>query len=1083
MVQQNESSISGLPQDVKERLRAMLLRQESTLVENGDAAQQQEERIAQLERHVDRLATRCSALEAQNILVSVQVLDMFARTLAWTCSLSCLFLYGHVVCWWTSFCITDSTLDESFQQSSSTEQQDLMRLMIHSVGIWTLRLALLSMPYFYNRFTHGSFHRRFEVFAIAFIVIARVRLCRWRENLFMDKNNSSRTAGTSVAEFGEAISEEAIWEANYEVSARFLYVSILRLRGLWTKTAQYLSSRADFMPRSYVRELKRLQDEAPETAWKDVQQVLPESVLDALNDIDETPLASASIGQVHVAYVKATGEKVVVKVQHPHARTLLLDDFWSLSVILKIVSWMEPDYEFLEVLMREWATEARKELDFVTEAQNLRDARAAIGDLWPKVDSVIQAQDENGEEVPFAVEIPRPIDHLCTNDVLVMSFCEGVRLDDFDQIKGWGLSRTAVLNAVTQTFGHLMYNSHIFNGDPHIGNLQIRPGTGATKSKGFTLVLLDWGLAKRLSEPKRLAFCQLVYAASTVDFGLLMDAYKNLGLRLKKENVGRSMANVRFMLRDMATRDRARKRIKAKFKSDDKKTKEEGSVKFESKAYPGEIFFFVRVNELLHGLGSRFNVDMGFLSVLRPYAELGLRRSTVYNEVVSVPRSLTKSPSIDQALEKKLTDLLTELEAKKDVVGAQICILDKEGSELANLTAGTLGGLKSHVPMHPSALVLGYSCAKAITATLAHCMVNDGYLSYDEPICERVWPQFCPTEKAPPGQAEALGISKEEAGQRWHWKRQITLWHILTHQAGMDRALPAQLSIKDLASCEYCSASFQYNPASPADTLLPTKAPGTETAYHVMSFGWLVAGTLCAAYGLRHDKKSVTFEEVYETQLAPRLSRDTLSCGFRPCGGKGDFVLAQTAISDEGLSSVLQRRREMSAMGEGDESGISSSSAIDDAMKTFKGKEFLLDPRIWNSIDAIEANVPAAGGRFSAAGLARFYHDLGSGRILDKSIVDQITSLVVMEKSGSDVQGVTSLSDDDRTALGCGYQLLRFDKDTDKPSGFGHAGVGGSIGVFHRSSGISIGLMLNKADGGKETTLSIMRMISKHFNI
>eukprot|EP00977_Amphora_coffeiformis_P001729 scaffold337_cov172-Amphora_coffeaeformis.AAC.3 len=1062
---------------MKDRIKAFM-REQSTLVDETTPA---EERIGQLERHVDRLAQRCSALESQNILVSVQVLDMAAQTAAWTCSLSSFAVYSYVVWWVTRAAYEHAQAHHVPAEELGGDQSVFCVLIFNPMSLWMLRLGLFSLPYLYNQMTYGSFHRRFEVFAIAFIVIVRTRLCRWRERMFMDKESST------IAEFGESLTEEAIWEANYEVSARFLYVSILRLKGLWTKTAQYLSSRADFMPRSYVRELKRLQDEAPATAWKDVAPLLPRNVLDSLTDIAQEPLASASIGQVHTAYLRSTGEKVVVKVQHPHARTLLLDDFWSLSVILRIVSWMEPDYEFLEILMREWAQEARKELDFLTEAQNLRDARAAIRQLWPKDESVVLARDADGTEIPFSVEIPRPMDDLCNNDVLVMNFCEGVRLDNFDRLKDWGLPRAAVLNAVAQTFGYMMYNTEIFNGDPHIGNMLIRPGTGQAKAQGFTLILLDWGLAKHLPEQKRLGFCKLVYAASTFDYGLMMDSYKALGLRLKKENVGRSMASVRFMLRDMATRNKARERIKAKIKSEralSEQNPKEDKVPIQSKAYPGEMFFFVRVNELLHGLGSRFDVDMKYLEILRPYAERGLRESREYNEVIKITAPVNPRPgTIDLSLEEKLQNVLTELETSKEIVGAQICVLDQKGETLTNLVVGSLGGLKSHIPMHPSALILGFSCTKAVTATLAHVMVREGYLSYDEPVCERVWQKFCPVAKPPPDLFSALGLDKDEVAKRWHWKRQISLWHILTHQAGMQEAIPTNITIKNLASCEFCSASFEFKVGALEETLLPTKAPGEEASYHALSFGWLVAGTLCGAYALRHSKRSATFEQVYEELLATKLSPETLSLGFRPCGGTHDCVLAETTISELGLSSALQRRHEMSEMGETEEDEDPSKATASEALKTFKGKEFLLDPRIWNSIDAFDANVPAAGGRFTASALAHFYHDLGSGRILDKSIIERLSSLVVTEKSGGDIQGVTSLSDDDRTALGCGYQLLRFNKDAEIPSGFGHAGVGGSIGAYHRPTGLAMALMLNKADGGKETTLKIMRVVSEHFDI
>ena len=638
MVKQTESSLLGLPEGMKERIKAFM-REQSTL---ADESTPPGERIEQLERHIDRLAKRCSALEAQNILVSVQVLDMAAQTAAWTCSLSSFAVYGYSV-WWLTH-IAYEHVQAHVPANEIWWDQSVYLLIFNPIYLWMLRLGLFSLPYLYNQMTYGSFHRRFEVFAIAFIVFMRIRLCRWRERMFMDKNPNT------ITEYGESLTEEAIWEANYEVSARFLYVSILRLKGLWTKTAQYISSRADFMPHSYVRELKRLQDEAPATAWKDVAPLLPPSVLDSLTEIAQEPLASASIGQVHTAYLRSTGEKVVVKVQHPHARTLLLDDFWSLSVILRIVSWMEPDYEFLEILMREWAQEAQKELDFITEAQNLRDAEMAIRQLFPKHESVVLAQDADGTEIPFSVEIPRPIDHLCNNDVLVMNFCEGVRLDDFDTLKEWGLPKAAILNAVTQTFGHMMYNTKIFNGDPHIGNMLIRPGTGQGKAHGFTLILLDWGLAKQLPEQKRLGFCKLVYAASTFDYGLMMDSYKALGLRLKKEDAGRSMASVRFMLRDMANRNTARKRIKAKINSERARSEQnpkEDKVPIQSKAYPGEMFFFVRVNELLHGLGSRFDVDMKYLEVLRPYAERGLRESSAHNGVMKIPEPNPRPVTID----------------------------------------------------------------------------------------------------------------------------------------------------------------------------------------------------------------------------------------------------------------------------------------------------------------------------------------------------------------------------------------------------------------------------------------------------
>ena len=147
----------------------------------------------------------------------------------------------------------------------------------------------------------------------------------------LSSNGRRRTCQQSQKRI-QNITEDDIWEANYEVSARFLYVSILRLQGLWTKSAQFLSSRADFMPAAYVRELSRLQDSAKATPWDQV--VIPPWITSSLTQLNTTPLASASIGQVHTAsWTNNDGQSVhvVVEVQHPHARPLLTDDFRSLD--------------------------------------------------------------------------------------------------------------------------------------------------------------------------------------------------------------------------------------------------------------------------------------------------------------------------------------------------------------------------------------------------------------------------------------------------------------------------------------------------------------------------------------------------------------------------------------------------------------------------------------------------------------------------------------------------------------------------------------------------------------------------------
>jgi aarF domain-containing kinase len=1036
----------------------------ATTVEQDDG-ESPEEMIERLHKNIATLSSRCARLEAQNILIPVQQLDIAARATALTLSLVSLYLYARLV-----FYAVDKLFPLVLQKLG--RQPGLI--------LWVIKLSLSVYPYMYNRMTYGITHRRFEVFTIAFIVIARTRLARWRERIFATDPSSSSGNVSSV--YGEDCSEDAIWDANYEISARFLYVSILRLKGLWTKTAQYLSSRADFMPVAYVRELKRLQDEAPATDWKDIR--LPRKLLEQLTDINPVPIASASIGQVHVARLKLTGEKVVIKVQHPSASTLMMDDFWSLKVIARIVAWMDKEYEFFEILMNEWAKEARHELDFISEANNLLAAKKSIDVMFHKRDVVYtNITAAIPKPVPFQVEIPRPLMHLTSKHYLVMHFCEGGRVDDFDLMEQQGIARDAVMDAVSQTFAHMMYVSDIFNGDPHPGNVFLRAGTTVGK-EGFTLVLLDWGLAKRMPTVKRLAFCQMALAAATLDFGLLLDAFEAVGLKMKRENVAEDMEGIRFLLRDVVQGAKSRKRIKAKIKVDQKRMqarKKGEKVPMDSKAYPGEFFFFVRVNDLLHGLGSRLSVEMAYLDVLKPYAECGLIMALKSSQVVtSVPVSVEVK---DTELNEKLQIAIKELQDEKKVEGVQICVLDKNGACLADIASGTLGGLKKAFPMQNNALVLGFSCTKAIAATMAHVMVEEGYLDYDEPVCKRVWTKFCSSDKPPVELATALDISQEEVQKRWEWKRSITLRNILMHQAGLWSSMPHTMTIKSLASCESCTAAYEYNPDNPEATLLPSRKPGEESEYHFMSFGWLIAGTLCGAYEQKHGTPC-TFKEVYERFLESKLSPDTLKVGFRPCGGSGGLSMAQVVTADIRASRMIQQQREFEAMGE---DGAAKDVGVSSEMiKSFRGKEFLLDPRIWNCSIAQEANVPSAGGRFSAMGLARFYHDLGrSGRILDQTTLKMVATTVATTATNNvgALQGATVMTSDveeRRVSFGLGYQVVTFDKSS---SGFGHSGVGGSIGLHHPESGLSIGFMTNKADGGAEVTMRISRVIMKHFDL
>jgi len=221
------------------------------------------EKIEQLQLENEVLLSKCQKLEAQNVIAAAQTVDFLSVILGLVSCLLTWLVYGRMF-----FSVVDYT-DLNYFAGSSMIVKGL----------------ILAIPWIYNKFNYGVIYRRFQVFAVFTIFVIRVKLVRWRAQKFAkakddgkdfraNGSESSSTPTSSTPHFGGHISEDDIWEANFEINARYLYSSIVRLRGLWTKTAQYLSSRADFVPTSYVRELSKLQDEAPETPWEEVKLML-----------------------------------------------------------------------------------------------------------------------------------------------------------------------------------------------------------------------------------------------------------------------------------------------------------------------------------------------------------------------------------------------------------------------------------------------------------------------------------------------------------------------------------------------------------------------------------------------------------------------------------------------------------------------------------------------------------------------------------------------------------------------------------------------------------------------------------------
>ena len=298
-------------------------------------------------------------------------------------------------------------------------------------------------------------------------------------------------------------------EASRAAVSRRLRIAAERLGPTYIKLGQIISSGEGLFPAELVEQFKLCRDQVPAESWETVQRVVESDLGTRIEDIfssfDHTPLAAASIAQVHAATL-LSGEQVVVKVQRPDVGRLVRKD-------LRVLAWMAPHLVGRipiaalanpPALVQLFAETIVEELDFRMEAANMVDVASMLCEL---------------KQTGYVV--PRPHPTLVTRRVLVMERLSGFNFDDVAGMKNAGVDTEAVVRTamVALMEGAMVYG--VFHGDLHGGNLFVMPD-GRT-------ALLDFGIVGRLSSERRIAFLRMMIGATTNDVKAQMAAMRDLG--------------------------------------------------------------------------------------------------------------------------------------------------------------------------------------------------------------------------------------------------------------------------------------------------------------------------------------------------------------------------------------------------------------------------------------------------------------------------------------------------------------------------------------------------------------------------
>ncbi|MFO0696100.1 MAG: AarF/UbiB family protein [Polyangiales bacterium] len=263
-------------------------------------------------------------------------------------------------------------------------------------------------------------------------------------------------------------------------NARRLLRGMLRLRGVYIKLGQVLSVMGGFLPAVYAKELEQLQDAVPPHPFDEVEEVFIESLRkkpeDVFRSIETTPIAAASLGQVHVAYLP-DGTKCAVKVLYPGIRDVIRVDMRVIRLAIRAYRLFVP-------------------------VQNIETVHAALVDLLRReTDYVHEANCMERMEANFAGEddilFPKVFREISTADVLTMSFMEGFKITNLAEIDARGIDRRALATRLTECFYKQMFLHRFFHADPHPGNFLVQAGEAPDKPR---IVILDFGAISEVED-------------------------------------------------------------------------------------------------------------------------------------------------------------------------------------------------------------------------------------------------------------------------------------------------------------------------------------------------------------------------------------------------------------------------------------------------------------------------------------------------------------------------------------------------------------------------------------------------------
>lgn len=360
-----------------------------------------------------------------------------------------------------------------------------------------------------------GFLRLLLAYRVTFVVIASYYFLRFRLRFASDERALRLMTDTHLR------------------NARRILLGIERLQGLFIKVGQLISILSNVLPEEFRSELTTLQDRVPPRPYADVEKRFREEFggrgpLQVFAQFSQTPVASASIGQVHRART-FSGIDVAVKVQYPDINEIVRLDLRALGRIFSILHWLAPQHG-MQAVFAEIRDMILAELDFELEAKN---SQRIAENFTASSASSLRLDGERAS--PLAVAFPEVFRDFSTSRVLTTRWVDGIKVSNLARLDRLGIDRTALARTVVTAYCQQIFRDGIYHADPHPGNLLVLPAKrqandeSDTGDGSATLVFLDFGAVAELSPRMRRGIVETLQAALTRDTPRLVSAMKDMG--------------------------------------------------------------------------------------------------------------------------------------------------------------------------------------------------------------------------------------------------------------------------------------------------------------------------------------------------------------------------------------------------------------------------------------------------------------------------------------------------------------------------------------------------------------------------